>query len=229
MKENQEQTQKTMQIIVVGCGRLGSALAYRLFRAGHSVAVIDSSPASFNNLPPDFTGRLHEGDALSQDVLVRAGIENADALAAVTSSDAINAVVARVAREVFHVPNVVARNYDPRCRVLFEELELQVISSTSWGAQRIEEMLYDSGVHTVFSAGNGEVEVYEFVIPERWEGKSLEELLPNEECLPISITRAGRAMLPQPGLTIKGGDIIHVSATFNGSNCLRQKLLEGRE
>lgn len=229
MKTGSENTQKKMQIIVVGCGRLGSALAYRLFRAGHQVAVIDSSPASFNNLPPDFTGRIHEGDALSQDVLVRAGIEQADALAAVTSSDAINAVVSRVAREVYHVPNVVARNYDPRCRVLFEELDLQVISSTGWGAQRIEEMLYDSGVHTVFSAGNGEVEVYEFVIPDRWERKTLEELLPDEECLPISITRAGRAMLPQAGFILKGGDIIHVSATFNGSNCLRQKLTAGRE
>jgi len=229
MTADQEQTKKRMQIIVVGCGRLGSALAYRLFRAGHSVAVIDSLPASFNNLPPDFTGRLHEGDALSQDVLVRAGIENADALAAVTSSDAINAVVARVAREVYHVPNVVARNYDPRCRVLFEELELQVVSSASGGAQRMGDRLCESGGHTVFAAGNGEVEVYEFVIPEKWDGKTLEELLPAEECLPISITRAGRAMLPQSGLTIKGGDIIHVSATFNGSNCLRQKWLEGRE
>lgn len=229
MKPELEKKQKRKQFIVVGCGRLGSALAYRLFRAGHSVAVIDSSPESFGNLPPDFSGRLHEGDALSQDVLIRAGIETADALAAVTSSDAINAVVARVAREVYHVPNVVARNYDPRYRVLFEELELQVISSTSWGAQRIEELLYDSGVHTVFSAGNGEVEIYEFVIPERWDGKLLEDLLPDEECLPISITRAGRAMLPQTGMVIKGGDIIHVSATFNGSNCLRQKLLEERE
>ncbi len=224
-----EQENKKMHVIVVGCGRLGSALAYRLFRAGHHVAVIDTAQLSFNNLPADFTGRTHEGDALSQDVLLRAGIEQADALAAVTSSDAINAIVARIATHIYHIPNVVARNYDPRCRVLFEELQLQVISSTSWGAQRIEEMLYDSGVHTVFSAGNGEVEVYEFVIPMDWEGKTLADLLPDEECLPISITRAGRAMMPQQGFALQAGDIIHVSATFNGSNCLRKKLLEEKE
>ncbi|MEN4013565.1 MAG: TrkA family potassium uptake protein [Bellilinea sp.] len=226
---NNEQPIKKMHIIVVGCGRLGSALAYRLFRAGQQVAVIDAVATSFNNLPADFNGRFHEGDALSQDVLVRAGIEHADALAAVTSSDAINAVVARIATHVYHIPNVVARNYDPRCRVLFEELQLQVISSTSWGAQRIEEMLYDSDVHTVFSAGNGEVEVYEFVIPSEWKDKTLADLLPGEECLPISITRAGKAMMPQDGFWLQEGDVIHVSATFNGSNCLRQKLLKIKE
>lgn len=226
---NNEQNIQKMHMIVVGCGRLGSALAYRLFRAGHQVAVIDSMASSFNNLPADFTGRFHEGDALSQDVLQRAGIEQADALAAVTSSDAINAVVARIATHVYHIPNVVARNYDPRCRVLFEELQLQVISSTSWGAQRIEEMLYDSAIHTVFSAGNGEVEIYEFVIPIEWGGKILADLLPDEECLPISITRAGKAMMPQEGFALQAGDIIHVSATFNGSDCLRQKLLEKKE
>ncbi len=213
-----------MEIIVVGCGRLGAALAYRLFLAGHKVAVIDSETASFNNLPSDFQGRLHEGDALSYDVLVRAGIEHADSLAAVTNSDALNAVVGYVAKTVFHLKNVVARNYDPRCREIFEEFDLQVVSSASWGAQRVEEMLYDTGMHSVFSAGNGEVEVYELAIPEQWNGSKLGDLLVEKECVPISITRAGRASMPDLEMTVSTGDLLHVSATFDGINCMRSKL-----
>lgn len=162
-----------MNIIVVGCGRVGSDLANRLFLAGHRVSIVDRDPLSFRNLPSDFTGRLHEGDALSQDVLVRAGIEHADALAAVTNSDPMNAVVGHVAKVEYSIPIVVARNYDPHFRSLFEEFNLQVVSSASWGAQRIEELLYSETMHTVFSAGNGEVEIYEFAIPKGWIGRKL--------------------------------------------------------
>ena len=137
-----------MNIIVVGCGRVGSDLANRLFLAGHRVSIVDRDPLSFRNLPSDFTGRLHEGDALSQDVLVRAGIEHADALAAVTNSDPMNAVVGHVAKVEYSIPIVVARNYDPHFRSLFEEFNLQVVSSASWGAQRIEELLYSETMHT---------------------------------------------------------------------------------
>src|SRR5512142_1445210 len=131
-----------MRVIVVGCGRIGSELAYRLYRKGHEVAVIDSVGAAFNNLHPDFRGRTVEGEALGQDVLHRAGIEHADGLAAVTSIDSLNAVVAHVARTVYDVPHVVVRNFDPDWRPLHESFGLQIISSTSWGAQRIEELLY---------------------------------------------------------------------------------------
>jgi trk system potassium uptake protein len=217
-----------MEIIVVGCGRLGSALVYRLHQAGHKVAVIDAIIAAFSNLPADFSGRTHEGDALSQDVLIRAGIETADAIAAVTSSDALNAVVGHVARTVFGIKKVVVRNYDPQCRLLFEDFGLQVISSTSWGAQRIEEMLATAELQTVFSAGNGEIEVYEFAVPIDWRGKKLKEFLPIEECTPISITRAGRAILPDPETTLAEGDLIHVSATDQGSFSLREKLQLGK-
>ncbi len=218
-----------MEIIVIGCGRLGSALAYRLFKAGHKVAIIDSNQAAFQLLPADFRGRMHEGDALSQDVLVRAGIEHADGLAVVTNLDAINAVIGHVGRVVFNIKNVIVRNYDPRCRPLFEDLGLQVVSSTSWGAQRIEEMLSAAELMNVFSAGNGEVEVYEFVIPEGWAGKALGDLLPVEECMPVSVTRAGRAFFAKPEIVLQAGDVMHVSASDTGIHYLREKLSKGSE
>ncbi len=154
-----------MKIIIVGCGRFGSELAYRLSKLGHEVAVIDNTPAAFHNLPSDFLGRTIEGDALSQDVLFRAGIKHADALAAVTNSDVLNAVIARVAQTVFGLNNVVVRNFDPADRLLFEAFSAQVISSTSWGAQRIEELICQPEIKTVLSAGNGEIGIYELRVP----------------------------------------------------------------
>jgi len=130
-----------MNIIVVGCGRVGSTLAYQLYKKGHQVTVVDQAASAFDNLPADFHGRMEEGDVLSRDVLYRAGIEQADALATVTNSDSVNAVVAHVARTVYHVPNVVVRNYDPRWQPLHEAFGLQVVSSASWGVQRMEELL----------------------------------------------------------------------------------------
>jgi trk system potassium uptake protein len=130
-----------MNIIVVGCGRVGAEVAYALFRKGHKVTVIDQDTSAFRNLPEDFRGLTMRGDVLTQDVLMRAGIENAQALAAVTPSDAVNTVLGHIARVVFKVPNVVVRNYDPRKRVLHEAFGLQVISPVTLGAMRIEEIL----------------------------------------------------------------------------------------
>ena len=113
---------------------------------------------------------------MAEGVLKRAGIEQADSLASVTDSDAVNAVVAHVARTVYNVPSVVSRNYDPRWRPLHEAMGLRMVSSTAWGAQRLEELLESRRTRPVFSAGNGEVEVYELDVPKTWDGKPLAEL-----------------------------------------------------
>jgi trk system potassium uptake protein TrkA len=130
-----------MNIIVIGCGRVGAEVAYALFRKGHKITVIDQDTSAFRNLPEDFRGLTMRGDVLTQDVLLRAGIENAQALAAVTPSDAVNTVLGHIARVVFKVPNVVVRNYDPRKRALHDAFGLQVVSPVTLGAQSIEEIL----------------------------------------------------------------------------------------
>jgi trk system potassium uptake protein TrkA len=218
-----------MNVIVIGCGRVGSELAYRLYQKGHKVTVIEESAVLFGNLPPSFRGRTVEGDALDRGVLHRAGIEQADGVAVATNSDSMNAVVAHVVQVVYGKTNVVVRNYDPRYRSLLEDFGLQVISSSSWGAQRLEELLYDSQVHTVYSAGNGEVEIYEFSVPERWTGHTLQELLPEGGCVPVSLTRAGRAFLPDGESCLESGDILLVSATLEGMGELRGRLGADRE
>lgn len=213
-----------MKVIVVGCGRIGSELAYRLFQKGHEVSVIDHEATAFNNLPPDFRGHPVEGEPLHQDVLHRAGIGEAQGLAAVTSSDFLNIVVAYVARTVYHVPHVVTRNYDPRWRGLHEVFGLQVVSSTVWGAQRIEELLHQEEIRAVFSAGNGEVEIYELEVPAAWQGRTLQELIPADQCVPVAFTRAGRARLPSGKAVLEKDDVLHISATLEGIAALRQRL-----
>jgi trk system potassium uptake protein TrkA len=218
-----------MNIVVVGCGRVGAELAFRLFQKGHTVTVVDPDPAAFKNLHPDFRGRAIEGEIMNDDILRRSGVDRAEGVAAVTTSDSLNAVVGHIARSLYNVPYVVVRNYDPHRRSLIEAFGLQVVASSSWGAQRIEEMLYHSEMRTVFSAGNGEVEIYEFTIPEAWEGRTLQELLCNQGCSPAALTRAGRAMLPTPETSLEEGDIILVSATLDGIESLRRRLTELQE
>jgi trk system potassium uptake protein TrkA len=167
-----------MNFIVVGCGRFGSELAYRLFQNGHQVVVVDNNQQSLNRLNPDFRGRTVIGDTLSADTLSRAGAENAEGIAIVTNSDALNAVVGHTVRIHYpHVKQVVVRNYDPAMRGMLEAFGLQLVSSTAWGAERVQELLIDPSFRAVFSAGNGEVEMYEMYISPKWNGISVAELL----------------------------------------------------
>lgn len=218
-----------MNFIVVGCGRVGAELSFHLFRSGHQVVVVDSRKESFNRLHPDFRGRTLEGEGLAETVLERAGIREADGLAAVTNSDTLNAVVAHTAITFYNVPNVVARNYDPNLRAVIEAFGLQTVGSTYWGAQRVEELLINPKQKVVYSAGNGEVEVYEVLIPAAWNGRTLGELFqPLKNCLPVAFSRAGRASLPQMDTKLQTGDLLNVSSSFEGITALTERLAGGK-
>lgn len=219
-----------MNFIVVGCGRVGSELCYHLFKSGHNVVVVDSRKEAFNRLHPDFRGRTLEGEGLAESVLERAGIREANGLAAVTNSDTLNAVVAHTAREFYNVPIVVARNYDPNLRSIIEAFGLQTVGSTYWGAQRVEELLMNPTQKMVYSAGNGEVEVYEIRISDEWDGRTLGELLdPLKDCLPVALARAGRSFLPDSGSKLQAGDLLNVSSTFEGIGALTSRLSKKAE
>lgn len=214
-----------MNFIVVGCGRVGAELCYHLFKQGHQVVVVDINKESFNRLHPDFRGRTLEGEGLADGVLERAGIREADGLAAVTNSDTLNAVVAHAARTIYDIPNVVARNYDPNLRVVIEAFGLQTVGSTSWGAQRVEELLMNPTQRMVYSAGNGEVEVYELKIPEEWDSRTLGELMsPLAQCYPVALSRAGRSSLPEAETMLQTGDLLNVSSTYEGIGALTERL-----
>jgi trk system potassium uptake protein len=214
-----------MNFIVVGCGRVGAELCYHLFKSGHQVVVVDINKESFNRLHPDFRGRTLEGEGLAEGVLERAGIREASGLAAVTNSDTLNAVVAHTARTIYGIPNVVARNYDPNLRPIIEAFGLQTVGSTYWGAQRVEELLINPSQRAVYSAGNGEVEVYELSIPEAWAGKTVSELLtPIQDCYPVALSKAGRSTLPYGNIMLQADDVLSVSSTFEGIGKLTARL-----
>lgn len=134
-----------MRVIIIGCGRLGSALAGELSQKGHQVTIIDQNEAAFDHLPIDFRGQLIKGDAMTRSVLLRAGIERADALAAVTNSDSLNALLAYIARTQYKIGQVAAGNYDPRMLPLQQSFGVPVISSAGLGAARLEELILPEG------------------------------------------------------------------------------------
>jgi trk system potassium uptake protein len=220
-----------MNFIVLGCGRFGAELSYRLFQNGHQVVVVDNEQKSFNRLHPDFRGRTVVGEALSADTLSRADASHADGVAVVTNSDVLNAVIGHSVR--VHYPNVkqvIVRNYDPAMRDMLEAFGLQIVSSTAWGAERVQELLVDPTFRAVFSAGNGEVELYEMYVSKRWNGVTVSELLKDcGQIVTVALTRAGRAELPTPEAVLHQGDVLAVSATFEGVKALRAKLQEGKE
>lgn len=214
-----------MNVIIVGCGRVGVELALSLHQ-NHLVTVIDPDPRSFDRLGLHFLGRTVQGEGLHRDALERAGIETADALAAVTSSDNVNVIVARVARDIFHVKHVVTRVYNPRRLPIYEKLDLQTVSSSSWGAHRIEQLLIRPGLQSIYSSGNNEVQIYEMTVPAEWAGRKLAELVPMEYAIPVTLMRAGHGMLPRADILLEPQDVLQVSATGQGEKILRERVHE---
>jgi trk system potassium uptake protein TrkA len=198
-----------MKLIIVGCGRIGSELARKVLNEGHQVAIIDRSAAAFESLGADFQGRTICGDVLDQDVLARAGIEETDGLAAVTSDDATNFVVARMAKEIFRVPNVVARAYDPRRREAFEALGIRCIASSSWGAQRLTQILTHPGQLPILTLGHGEVSLVEINVKPAQVGLRLNTFTIQGH--PVAVVRRGAALLPNPELQLQADDLVILS------------------
>lgn len=123
-----------MKVVILGCGRVGATLATQLDKAGHTVTVIDNNTEAFQRLNPEFQGERVTGNGIDEDVLRRAGIESADAFAAVTNGDNRNIMASQIAKEIFHVQKVVCRIYDPIRQSTYSELGIETISPTIVGA-----------------------------------------------------------------------------------------------
>jgi len=135
-----------MKIIIMGCGRVGGRLAGLLEEAGHDVAVLDMDSYSFLRwLPADFKGKALVGDGTDEEVLMKAGIEEADAFVSVTQGDNRNVLAAQMAKHIFNVPKVVSRIYDPLREEMYHELGLETISPTKVSAQTLLDLIMDKG------------------------------------------------------------------------------------
>jgi trk system potassium uptake protein len=200
-----------MKVIVMGCGKVGEQLCRMLDKAGHQVTVIDSDLINLNRLPPAFSGQKIHGIGFDKDVLLQAGIERAEAFAATSSVDNANIIAARIAQDIYRVPRVVARLYDPRRAEIYRRLGLITISMTSWGAERINEFLTHTNLDSVQSYGRGEVSMVSIEISPALEHHFIKDLNVPGEIQVCVITRDGEAFIPIPGATFQLGDIVHVS------------------
>jgi trk system potassium uptake protein TrkA len=124
-----------MKIVILGCGRVGSTLATMLDRSGHEVSIVDYSSEAFQRLSPDFRGETIPGNGVDEEVLIRAGIKEADAFAAVTNGDNRNIMASQIAKEIFNVKKVMCRIYDPIREETYRELGMETICPTKVGAQ----------------------------------------------------------------------------------------------
>ncbi|MBK9710870.1 MAG: TrkA family potassium uptake protein [Kouleothrix sp.] len=213
-----------MRMIVIGCGRMGAGLAQALALRGHAVTVVDAAAEAFERLGPAFKGRTIVGVGFDRDVLLQAGIERADGLAAVTASDDANVVAARLARLVFRVPRVVARLYDPRKAEIYRRLGIQTISTTAWGINRITELLCYSRLDAISSLGSGEVDIVEAEISHLLDGRPIDALATPGEVQVVAISRAGHTFLPMPGAAFQEGDLVHMAVLASAIDRLKQAL-----
>jgi trk system potassium uptake protein TrkA len=210
-----------VKVLVVGCGRVGSGLAASLEIDGHDVTVVDRESKAIGRLSKGFAGMSVVGNALDRDVLEQAGISEADALAAVTGSDEINAVVSRLASRRFRVPRVVSRMYEPRQADLYGRLGVLTISPVEWGITRVAQLLTLSDLAPIVSIG-GRVNLVEATISPSLAGRRADELEVPGEARVISVTRSGRTFLGDRATLLETGDVIAVAVTQGSETRLEQ-------
>jgi trk system potassium uptake protein TrkA len=185
-------------------------LARSLEKLGHTVAVIDRNPVAFHRLGPDFKGVTVTGVGFDRDTLVEAGIEQADAFAAVSNGDNSNIIGARVARETFGVHHVVARIYDPKRAEVYERLGIPTVATVRWTADRMLRALLAEGTEEIWRDPTSNVAIIEVPLHEGWVGHSLGEFERAAGARTAVVVRFGVGMLPTPSMIVQDGDRIYL-------------------
>jgi trk system potassium uptake protein TrkA len=199
-----------VHVVILGCGRVGSAVARRLTKRGHSVAVIDLDPTAFKRLGEDFPGRTVQGVGFDRDTLIEAGIEQAGAFAAVSSGDNSNIIAARTVRETFGVENVVARIYDPRRAEVYSRLGIPTVATVRWTAEQIVLQLQPEPVEE-WSEPTGTVAVARLPFAVGWVGAMVKKAELAGGVRIVAITRYDQALIPTYKTVLQDGDVIHLA------------------
>ena len=211
----------------MGCGRVGSALARSLIQLGHSVAVIDKNSGAFVKLGDDFPGQTIKGVGFDRDTLIEAGIEKAQAFAAVSSGDNSNILSARVARDTFKVPEVVARIYDPRRADVYEKLGIPTIASVAWTTEQVLRRLLPLGAHEEWRDPSGSVVLAEVFLSPKWIGKKVGELSEAANVRVALLTRFGKGLLPDRNTILQEGDLVHAIFKIEDKDQVQQIFASG--
>jgi trk system potassium uptake protein len=201
-----------VHIVIMGCGRVGSTIAHILEHQDHSVAVIDQDPDAFRKLSASFKGSKITGIGFDRDVLIEAGIEHADAFAAVSSGDNSNVISARVVRESFGIERVVARIYDPRRAEVYQRLGIPTVATVRWTADQMLRKLLPEGAEPLWRDPTGAIVLAEVAYSDHWLGEKVTALEDSARARIAFIARLGEAMIPGPSTVLQEGDVLHVIA-----------------
>ena len=207
-----------MHVVIMGCGRLGSTLAQNLDGRGHSVAVIDQNSDAFRRLGAEFGGTTVTGVGFDRDVLHSAGIERADAFAAVSSGDNSNIISARLARETYGVVRVVARIYDARRAQVYERLGIPTVATIRWAADRMVRHLVPEGTVEVFRDPTSVVSIVETPLHRDWVGRTLKSLEEQTGARVAYLMRFGMGTLGTPSTVLQDGDQVFMLVTDDTVN-----------
>jgi len=213
----------------MGCGRVGSSLATELEAAGHSVAIIDQSREAFRRLGPNFKGRTVSGVGFDRDTLLEAGIETADAFAAVSNGDNSNILAARVARETYGVANVVARIYDPGRAEIYQRLGIPTVATVIWATDQILRRLVPEGSRSEWRDASGAVQLCEMHPHKDWFGMAITELEAATGARVAFITRLGEGLIPDGHSVLQEGDLLHVTVRDSELSKVEQILARSPE
>jgi trk system potassium uptake protein TrkA len=217
-----------MHVVVVGCGRVGSELASTLQSTGHSVSVIDKNPNAFRRLGSDFEGETVVGYGFDRATLEAAGIDKAEALAAVTSGDNSNIVTARVARENFGIEKVVARIYDTRRAAIFQKLGIPTVATVAWTTDQVLRRLLPSEHHSEWVDATGTVALVELAVPSSLAGTKLAALNNPGKWWLTTVSRLGAARVTTDTLVLQEGDIAHFVVEVAAIPELRDRMAAGK-
>jgi trk system potassium uptake protein TrkA len=201
-----------MHIVVMGCGRVGSSLARRLQRQGHTVSVVDQDEEAFRRLGPEFTGTQVKGMGFDRKTLAEAGIAEAGAFAAVSSGDNSNILSARVAREQFGIGHVVARIYDPKRAEVYERLGIPTVATVPWTVDRFMRVLLEDEPTELWRSPAGDIVLIQIPVHEGWIGLRLSELETAAGARAAYLTRFGASVLPTLNTVLQSGDQVVVLA-----------------
>lgn len=200
-----------MHVVIMGCGRVGSALAHTLEESGHSVAVIDRDPTAFRRLGPEFKGQQVTGVGFDRDTMIEAGIEGATAFAAVSSGDNSNILAARVARESFAVDYVVARIYDPKRAEVYQKLGIPTVRTVRWTVDQMLRRLSPGGAETEWRDPTGQIVLAEVHVDISWVGQRISVLEAAAGVRVALVTRMGDGILPHKDTVFQEGDLVHLA------------------
>jgi trk system potassium uptake protein len=213
-----------VHVVIVGCGRVGSSLARELLSAGHTVAIIDKRAAAFERFLSDWPGQKIVGFGFDRDRLHEAGIEQADALAAVTSGDNSNIMVARIAKETYQVKRVMARIYDPRRAGVYERLGIPTVATVEWTTDQALRRLLPEESRAEWVDPTGGVALIERRLPDTWVGRKLQELEEPGRWRIVSLTRTGKAQLADLSLLAQENDVVTVSVVGDAMHDLEDRI-----